>query len=74
MIYTFFVNIQFNSSDDNNSMFFGGLLDRCTVDQYAEVLMEPGNQIHHSKNIDGVTYLKMISNINESSISSSPYS
>ena len=41
---TFLVNIQFNSSDDNNSMIFGGLLDRCTLDSYAEVLVEPGDQ------------------------------
>ena len=69
---TFIVNIQFNSSADDSSMIFGGLLDRCTLDPYAEVLLELGDRVHHSKNIDGVTYLKMISNTNESSISSSP--
>ena len=51
------------------STIVGGLLDRCTPDLHAEILQEPSIDI----GIDGVTYLKLISNINDTDgISSSP--
>ena len=45
-----------NSSLDRSALLYGGLLDRCTLDERAEVL-----QISKTlSNIDGVLYLKLI--------------
>ena len=53
-----------------SSVIYGGLLDRCTLDRYAEVDSETQG---HNSSIDGMTYLKRISNINDThSITSEP--
>ena len=58
-----------NSRVDTSTMIYGGLLDRCTLDAQAEVQTAKKRWV----NIDGVTYLKNISNISTTShISSGP--
>ena len=62
----------FNSSSERLiSLLFGGLLDRCTLDRRAEVLLlnYKNNSLSH---INGVSYFKVISNIDTSRISSGP--
>ena len=65
-------SIKFTSDNNSNSgsIIVGGLLDRCIPDpHYAEILSD--GFIHTE--IDGWTYLKLISNINDTNcISSSP--
>ena len=54
----------------SKSSIYGGLLDRCTPSSSAEVSIK---YIHQTLHGDGVTYLKNISNVkNTSSITSSP--
>lgn len=55
-----------NHADSNGSNLFGGLLDRCTVNPRAEVLKI------HKRGIDGLKYMRHITNIKEDSISSKP--
>ena len=62
--------VEFTESNSKNSLIFGGLLDRCSVDRFAEIVIEEGSYVqaslHSSKQrINGVTFLKMISNLND---------
>ena len=59
--------MKFTQNDSTNSLIFGGLLDRCSIDRFAEIVIEREHQIwsHSSKHINGVTFLKMISNLND---------
>ena len=53
-----------------SSVIYGGLLDRCTLDSYAEVNTKTKG---HNSSVDGMTYLKRMSNINDThSITSEP--
>ena len=64
-------NIEFNSPGIpvTSTVIFGGLLDRCTPDPRAESLTNSSENVE----IDGFTYLKFISNINDTKqISSLP--
>ena len=65
------VGIEFTITHSDNlsrSTIVGGLLDRCTPNPRAEIFLDG-----YSTEIDGMTYLKLISNINDTkSISSSP--
>ena len=59
-----------SNSFTESSVVYGGLLDRCTLNSYAEVKAKSKS---HNISIDGVTYLKRISNINDThSITSEP--
>ena len=40
------VSIEFTPSDITKSHIYGGLLDRCTLDEYAEVLTKSQDQMH----------------------------
>ena len=61
------VSVEFTPS---NSTIVGGLLDRCTLDSIAEAHYFNGSI---PDEVDGMTYLKFISNINDTNgISSSP--
>ena len=64
-------NIEFTTNDDENyTVIFGGLLDRCIPDPRRAEILHTGPV---SKEIDGFTYLKLISNIVDSKqISSLP--
>ena len=65
-------SIHFAQSNSFNeaSVIYGGLLDRCTLDSYAEVNTKTKS---HGNSVDGTTYLKLISNINDThSITSEP--
>ena len=64
-----------NVAHKTGSDIFGGLLDRCKVNKYmyAEIrLSDSTNNIYNTDWIDGVTYLKDISNINIAKIASKP--
>ena len=66
-------NIEFTANDSSSStdstVIFGGLLDRCIPDPRAEIFASK----YIRKEIDGFTYLKLISNLNDTkNISSSP--
>ena len=67
------VSIEFTMNDLKYSIgttvIFGGLLDRCTPDQRAEIIAN--GYVQNPKEIDGVTYLKLISNINDTEYISS---
>ena len=70
--YNLFSNIttvEFTQSNSTNSLIFGGLLDRCSIDglTFAEFVIEWEHQVssHSSKHVNGVTFLKMISNLND---------
>ena len=58
-----------NSSSTDSTIIFGGLLDRCVPDPSAEIYTN--GSVQNSKEIDGVTYLKFISNINNTDYISS---
>ena len=59
--------VEFRKNDSPTSLIFGGLLDRCVPDpRRAQVLLNDYGQI-----IDGFTYLKLISNINNTGYISS---
>ena len=69
-------NFTNNSAKNSGSDLFGGLLDRCTVGPFAELIY---SDIHFSdyskrfiKSVSGIEYLKHTSNINLTSISSYP--
>ena len=59
------INFVSDNSSDQESTIYGGLLDRCTSDPSAEVLLAD------NVGVDGVTYLKLISNIDDSNVVSS---
>ena len=63
------VSVEFMSNNNSGSLVFGGLLDRCTPDPFAEIFTK---YLSHQVYIDGETYLKGISNIDTDSIRSSP--
>ena len=64
-----FISIEFNINSSSRSTIVGGLLDRCIPDPHAQIITDG----YTHKEIDGVTYLRMISNMNDTrSISSSP--
>ena len=54
---------------NSTTVLFGGLLDQCTLDPHAEILANC--YVQNSKGIDGVTYLKLISNMNDTKYISS---
>ena len=58
--------VEFTQSNSTNSLLFGGLLDRCFIDRFAEIVIEQKRQVlsRSSEHIDGVTFLKMVSNLN----------
>ena len=61
--------VEFTQSNrTNKSLVFGGLLDRCSVDRFAEIMIELGSHgrelLHSSKRVDGITFLQLISNLN----------
>ena len=58
----------------SGSTLFGGLLDRCTINPFAEVYYKYNPETEHRPDVtDGATYFKLISSINEfSTISSHP--
>ena len=58
-----------NSATVLGSALFGGLLDRCTVNAYAEVYTKKSEL--PSSIISGITYLELISNVQLDSVSSS---
>ena len=61
-------SIEFRTKDDSKGMIFGGLLDRCIPDpRRAEIYTSRFIQ----KQIDGFTYLKFISNVNNTDYISS---
>ena len=63
-------SIQFITTDNSfSTIIFGGLLDRCAPDPGAEIYTDGYGQ--NSKEIDGMTYLKLISNINDTDYISS---
>ena len=63
--------VNFKQNSFSSSTIFGGLLDRCILAENAEVIRV--KQLNISRSIDGVTYLKTISNINSTNeISSKP--
>ena len=73
--------VEFTGISNSSSLIFGGLLDRCSIDQFAEIVIEDGlpqvqvssQSFQRTKYINGVTFLKMISNLNNtSSIYSTP--
>ena len=67
-------NIEFSSSRTQitSTVIFGGLLDRCVPDPRAEILTTD-NRSDETNDLDGFTYLKYISNINDTKqISSLP--
>ena len=59
--------VKFTRNNSTNSLIFGGLLDRCSVDRFAEIVIEQEHKVlsRSSKYVDGVTFLKMISNLND---------
>ena len=61
-----FLSISFVPNDLNRSLIYGGLLDRCTLDSQSEV--ETSMDGHNRVDVDGVSYLKRISNISVSDI------
>ena len=63
-----------NYAQRSGSTLFGGLLDRCTVSPYAEVYNKYDLNFQQRPDvIDGVTYIKTVSTINDSAtISSQP--
>lgn len=68
----YLMSIDFAQNSSAGFAIFGGLLDRCTLDPRAEVKTK---HKHHRVLIDGVTYLKLISNINNmNEIGSAPVS
>ena len=60
-----------NSATILGPALFGGLLDRCTVNAYAEVYTNPKNSMLPGGIISGINYFKLISNIKLESITSS---
>lgn len=56
-----------NSQGLKSPTIYGGLLDRCTLNRHAEILFKyhVGNVVH------GITYLKLISDLNDTSVISS---
>ena len=60
-----------NIAHKTGSDIFGGLLDRCNVNEYAEIRLITNN-VFNTNWIDGVTYLKEISNMNITKIASKP--
>ena len=62
------VSIQFNGVSSSKPAIYGGLLDRCTLDSLAQILIESNKS---KTEIDGVTYLKSISNMNNTNMISS---
>ena len=66
------VSIEFTTDNSSENIIFGGLLDRCLPDCRRAEIFTNGN-VHNSKEIDGFTYLRFISNINDTTqISSLP--
>ena len=63
-----FINNEHNSTI-NSTIVFGGLLDRCIPDPRAEIVAN--GYVQNSKEVDGVTYLKFISNLNDTDYISS---
>ena len=63
-----FINNEHNSTI-NSTIVFGGLLDRCIPDPRAKVVAN--GYVQNSKEVDGVTYLKLISNLNNTDYISS---
>ena len=62
-----------NVAHKTGSDIFGGLLDRCNVNKYAEIrLSDSTSNVFNTGWIDGVTYLKEISNTNIMKIASKP--
>ena len=53
-----------NSQTVESTIIYGGLLDRCTLDQHAEVRIKYIGKVVY---VYGVTYLKLISNLNDTS-------
>ena len=64
------LNFSENSADISGSNLYGGLLDRCAVSRYAEVRIQYTKEYEDGEN--GIMYLKHISNITDTSISSQP--
>ena len=64
---TYFTN---NSARISGDTLYGGLLDRCTVSSFAEVLV--AQELGQEDSIHGVTYFKKTLNLNTTEISSSP--
>ena len=69
-----YVNFTDNYAHVSGSTLFGGLLDRCTVSPYAEVYNNYNPNLQRKPDIiNGVTYIKTVSTIDDSStISSNP--
>ena len=59
-----------NNASISGSTLFGGLLDRCAVNQFAEVRITYAGDIENGAN--GIIYLKQVSTITDMSISSEP--
>ena len=64
---TYFTN---NSARISGDTLYGGLLDRCTVSSFAEVLV--AQELGQEDSIHGVTYFNETSNLNITEVSSSP--
>ena len=59
------INFSQNSAKAAGSTLYGGLLDRCTLNRAAEISLF--NQItHHSGPVDGITFFKNVSDIDDS--------
>ena len=70
--YQYLISIDFanntHSQIGRSTPIYGGLLDRCTPNDFAEIIYMP-----KINNIDGVMYLKVISNLNDTNgIASDP--
>ena len=59
-----------NNASISGSTLYGGLLDRCAVNQFAEVRITYAGDIEDGAN--GIIYLKQVSTITDMSISSKP--
>ena len=67
------VMFEHNVAHKVGSDIFGGLLDRCNVNKYAEIRLASNTTNKFSTDwIDGVSYLKDISNMNISNTGSNP--
>ena len=62
-----------NSADVSGSSLFGGLIDRCKVLHFTEMLMSSNKSISHGTTVvDGISYLEDITNIDRPDIGSEP--